>query len=269
MALIYCRECGKQISDKAKFCPHCGYPMNIKEMPEEPGTSAAAPPNFSEAAVESAVQEENAADMEGASAAQEAERTDEPAVRKIFRNKKIIAATVLLIILIFAAALVTVISNAHCDYGGCRNTRVKGGRYCATHTCAKSGCFNSTSADEFYCFVHRADYSGSSGVYGSDSSDSSYESASSVLEFSDIDVSHNSSYTVCTGTLTNNGRKTYKFVEVKGAFTDYSGNVLDTDWTYAAGSEGLEPGESTSFRMSVPKNSSIRDCEVSILDYDT
>lgn len=25
MALIYCRECGKQISDKAAVCPHCGY----------------------------------------------------------------------------------------------------------------------------------------------------------------------------------------------------------------------------------------------------
>ena len=24
MALIYCRECGKQISDQALACPHCG-----------------------------------------------------------------------------------------------------------------------------------------------------------------------------------------------------------------------------------------------------
>ena len=24
MALIKCSECGKQISDKAKKCPHCG-----------------------------------------------------------------------------------------------------------------------------------------------------------------------------------------------------------------------------------------------------
>lgn len=278
MALIYCRECGKQISDKAKFCPHCGYPMdkgsmNMKNTPREPGTNAAAP-DFSEAAAEPAAQEPARSD--------EPVRADEPAEMPaattrnsgelpLLRNKKIIAAAAALLVLIFAAALVTVISNAHCDYGGCRNTRVKGGRCCATHTCAKSGCFNSKSADEFYCYVHRTDYSGAgySGGYGSGSSGSSYESASSVLVFSDIDVSSNSSYTVCAGTLTNNGRKTYKFVEVKGAFTDSSGNVLDTDWTYAVGSEGLEPGESTSFRMSVPKNSSIRDCEVSILDYDT
>lgn len=28
MALIKCPECGKQISDKANACIHCGYPLN-------------------------------------------------------------------------------------------------------------------------------------------------------------------------------------------------------------------------------------------------
>lgn len=27
MALINCPECGKEISDKARWCVHCGYPM--------------------------------------------------------------------------------------------------------------------------------------------------------------------------------------------------------------------------------------------------
>ncbi|GEM_PF-4078098 len=31
MALITCKECGKEISDKAEFCPHCGNP-EIKEI---------------------------------------------------------------------------------------------------------------------------------------------------------------------------------------------------------------------------------------------
>lgn len=31
MALIYCPECKKQISDKAKSCPNCGFPIN--ELP--------------------------------------------------------------------------------------------------------------------------------------------------------------------------------------------------------------------------------------------
>lgn len=28
MALIYCPECKKQISNKAATCPNCGYPLN-------------------------------------------------------------------------------------------------------------------------------------------------------------------------------------------------------------------------------------------------
>ena len=28
MALIKCKECGKEISDKAKSCPNCGNPIN-------------------------------------------------------------------------------------------------------------------------------------------------------------------------------------------------------------------------------------------------
>ena len=27
MALVSCPECGKEISDVARFCPHCGYAM--------------------------------------------------------------------------------------------------------------------------------------------------------------------------------------------------------------------------------------------------
>ena len=39
MALIICPECGKEISDKAKCCIHCGYPLEEEtqmqpELPE-------------------------------------------------------------------------------------------------------------------------------------------------------------------------------------------------------------------------------------------
>ena len=32
MALIKCPECGKQISDKAEMCPHCGINLKIEEI---------------------------------------------------------------------------------------------------------------------------------------------------------------------------------------------------------------------------------------------
>lgn len=31
MALIACKECGKEISDKAAACPHCGAPVRASE----------------------------------------------------------------------------------------------------------------------------------------------------------------------------------------------------------------------------------------------
>ena len=34
MALIQCPECGKEISDKARACIHCGYPLNAYEANE-------------------------------------------------------------------------------------------------------------------------------------------------------------------------------------------------------------------------------------------
>lgn len=38
MALIKCPECGKDISDKAKSCPNCGYEINTVRYGEEIGT---------------------------------------------------------------------------------------------------------------------------------------------------------------------------------------------------------------------------------------
>lgn len=112
------------------------------------------------------------------------------------------------------------------------------------------------------------------GSWLSSTSGSSYsssytnESGATVLIIQDLKITSNGSYTICTGTVKNTGSKTYKYIEVKGAFKDSSGNVVDTDWTYAAGSEGLAPDESTTFRLSVTENSRITDCSVSLLDYD-
>ena len=34
MALIYCRNCGNQISDRAPSCPHCGAVVSVVQQPE-------------------------------------------------------------------------------------------------------------------------------------------------------------------------------------------------------------------------------------------
>ena len=88
------------------------------------------------------------------------------------------------------------------------------------------------------------------------------------LKISNVKLSSNSGYTIAEGTITNNSDQTVSFVEIKGAFKTSSGSVVDTDWTYAVGSEGLAPGESCKWRLSVSKDWSIKDCTVTVIDFD-
>ena len=59
---------------------------------------------------------------------------------------------------------------------------------------------------------------------------------------------HDVSNPYVEGTITNNSDATVKFVEVKVTFYN-DGKVTDTDWTYAVGAEGLEPGESSQWKI--------------------
>lgn len=84
------------------------------------------------------------------------------------------------------------------------------------------------------------------------------------LKISELTLSSNSSYNILEGTATNVSEKTLKFVEIKGLFKDSDGNVIDTDWTYAVGSEGLAPNESKKFRMSVKNDNRIAGASVEL-----
>lgn len=163
---------------------------------------------------------------------------------------------------IFVIVALIYVFVIRCKAGLCPLPSSLHSEYCSVHTCDKSGCYNKVAKGKNYCYTHMP--------FTSALTNYNYtpEVAEDVLVFSDIDVSKNSSYTVCTATITNNGRKTYTFIEVKGKFKDSSGTILDTDWTYAVGSEGLAPGESATFRLSVSKNTNILTCELEILDYN-
>jgi len=180
------------------------------------------------------------------------------AIQKLLANKKLLLIMGSALVLLVIAIVLIVSQSGRCKTGGCRE-KAEYGDYCIDHVCLHGNCTNPHGYGSDYCYLHSD--SGSS-------SSSSYSSVYTDLEFFDIDIEHNSSYTVATGRVRNNGSRTYKFVEIKGAFKDYSGNVQDTDWTYAVGSEGLAPGEATSFRLSCDKNYSISKCDISIIDYD-
>ncbi len=165
----------------------------------------------------------------------------------------------LLIIGVIVICLIGYFFGPRCKNGLCPLPSSSKSDFCFVHVCSRNNCTNKKAAGKDYCYTHSP----------TTSSEISYtpEAGEDVLVFSNINNSHNSSYTVCTGTVKNTGRKTYSFVEVKGKFKNAYGTVLDTDWTYAVGSEGLAPGESTTFRLSADKNRNTTQCTMEILDY--
>lgn len=164
---------------------------------------------------------------------------------------------------------ITVTDIDKIEYDG--NTFTKFGTWGVLDT-GDSSYFNSESSSSSESSSGSSSSSSSSNSSNSSSSSSSNaytsESGYTALKVTVDSVKNQSSYTVCSGTVKNTGSKTYKFVKVKGSFKDSNGNVLDTDSTYAVGSEGLAPGESSTFTMYVTKNSKITTCSVSIYDYE-
>lgn len=88
-----------------------------------------------------------------------------------------------------------------------------------------------------------------------------------LFEFGDGQNDSNELYTRYVGTLTNVSDTTYYFVKVKGTFMDANGNVIDTTSTYACGDEGLEPGETTKFTLSIARDDRISSVQCSVFDY--
>lgn len=173
---------------------------------------------------------------------------------KPYKKRIVIGVSILVFIIYFF--------GASCRAGICLFPQKYKGEYCFIHTCEIDKCLNRKAENKIYCYTHTP----SSSI--STKKNYTTEVPETVLCFSNVQVSHNSSYTVCNGTITNKGNKTYSFVEVKGKFQNSSGEVIDTDWTYAVGSEGLEPGESKTFRLSVDKNYDINKCVMEVIDYD-
>ena len=209
MALISCPECGREnISDSAKYCPNCGYPIASQKQPQHiPQTSY--PRN--------------------------AHRTN----RTPF------------IIVICCLALVSgiVYTSTRCEIDGCFNAK-------------------SSSSSRGYCSYHQnaIDRAAAYNNYNTYSQASRKDSGD--LKISDVRVTTNSVSTYCTGTISNDGDDTFKFVQVKGAFKNWDGDVIETGNNYAVGAEGLAPGESTSFTIYCDKNSNVCTCDVTIYDYD-
>ena len=170
-------------------------------------------------------------------------------------------------IAVIIVAILLVVKSRQCSVDGCHNIKASGSQYCSVHKCSISSCGNKRT-NGIYCSYHYTLYSSNSYEYGS-----SYSGAASHVSASDLNVwgikmSSSGTRDIAEGSLTNNSNETVKFVKIKGAFMNHRGKVIDTASTYAVGSEGLAPGETTTWRMSVKKDDEIYKCEVTVYDFD-
>lgn len=74
-------------------------------------------------------------------------------------------------------------------------------------------------------------------------------------------------YANVEGTLTNKGNEALEFVKLRFNYKNENGEVIDTDWTYGVGAEGLLPGESTAFTIKTKEgNNNYRSVTITIME---
>ena len=125
-------------------------------------------------------------------------------------------------------------------------------------------------------FIDYANEQDSGSSYGNGSYGGSYndyyssgidKSIGLSLKVDSIKTSGSYTYVYCT--VTNVSSKyvatKYRFVKVKAQFKNYSGSIVDTDWTYAVDSTWLDPGESKTFYYMV-QNTNIKSATLSFVE---
>ena len=125
-------------------------------------------------------------------------------------------------------------------------------------------------------FIDYANEQDSGSSYGDGSYGGSYndyyssgidKSIGLSLKVDSIKTSGSYTYVYCT--VTNVSSKyvatRYRYVKVKALFKNYSGSIVDTDWTYAVDSTWLEPGERKTFYYMV-QNTNIKSATLSFVD---
>ena len=165
-------------------------------------------------------------------------------------NKKLIIGIILIVFSIISVVIWGYMSS-RCKYKDCYNTKNIYGvltNYCNYHENVIAEVINSLVSD-------------------SGTSSTSTTSGSSLV-LKNVELDKDTYYYKASGSLSNYGSKTAKFVKVKVQFKSYYGSVIDTDWTYAVGSEGIAPGETVKWSCSVEKDYDIDDVVAEIIDYD-
>ena len=256
----FCKYCGAKVSEQDMICPACG--KDITPSKKRKNSSGSAAGNIQQLQEEMPAANEAAAGSASPGSENTALRkavTEGAAGTPVSRKRLYMLIAAAAAAVVFLAVLVTM--SGRCKSSGCKNRKAPGSDYCYNHKCDAPGCRKERLYYSNFCLEH---YS----LYDDEAQEEENKTYSWELRISDVRVYSEYSFTYAEGTLTNNSDSTVKYVKIKGAFKSGSGNVIDTDWTYAVGGEGLAPGESCKWKMSVTKDLSIKSCDVTILEDD-
>ena len=217
---MLCPKCKNEIGDTLEYCYFCGSKLEHNNIANDSISTEITNPldktdtnENTEDIVE--VEEKSTDDISEVKAETiEINGTSEPTGKKLGKKKIIIISSIIALVVIAVVVVICIINSRHNEH-----------------------------------YSSYSDYSS----YSSPSYQMDHDTYCLLfMKISNVNVTHSSSYAYINGTITNTGTYQIKFVKVRAACKDYSGNVIDTDWTYAVDSSWLNPGESKTFQMMVP-----------------
>ena len=88
-----------------------------------------------------------------------------------------------------------------------------------------------------------------------------------TLELTIDDASTSYGYITVEGSISNPTNNAYSYVELKVKILDVNGNVIDTENTYAVGSESLSPGDTKKWDAMLKADDRADNVEVEIVNY--
>lgn len=100
-----------------------------------------------------------------------------------------------------------------------------------------------------------------------DSNSSDDISTYKALELTIDDATTSYGYITVEGSISNPTNNAYSYVELKVKILDVNGNVIDTENTYAVGSESLSPGDTKKWDAMLKADDRADNVEVEIVNY--
>jgi hypothetical protein len=88
------------------------------------------------------------------------------------------------------------------------------------------------------------------------------------IEITEKKAVHDGDYMYTTGSVKNVSQTSYSYIKVKVTHYDDSGNVIETDWTYAVDSEPLRPDEQHSFEIMTKYRTGMAKFKVEVTEFN-